>query len=345
MAIATTMQVYNKKVKSKYKNLTYIFAPLLFVVLANQASAGIFSDFKDTFKGFFTRNDTQIENTIQYDDLSVLRSDRISFNSSSSVDSEDSGVMRAVVGQLRNSTEEEKYDNDQIGIYEVKEGDTVSGVADLYGVSKNTIVWANDIKGALKPGQTLIILPVTGVKHIVKKGDTLASIAKKYKADTEEIALFNGLSDSIALNVGDNIIIPEGEVEAPAKAITKVVKKIYNTVAAGYYVRPIIGGHKTQGIHGHNGIDIGAPIGTPILASADGTVSVARDSGYNGGYGDLIIISHSNGTQTVYAHLNSVYVKTGQKVVQGEQIGTSGNTGRSTGPHLHFEIRGATNPF
>lgn len=308
----------------------------------------MFDDFKDTFKKAFYRNDFNIQDLGDNDDLSVLKSNKIALNnySTSAVTYDnDEGVMKAVVGQMRSSTEEEKYENDQIGVYEVKQGDTVSTVADLFKVSKNTIVWANDIKGALKPGDILIILPVSGVKHTIKKGDTLASIAKKYKADIDEIALFNGVSNTVALNVGDTIVIPEGEIETPAKPITPAKKKIYKTIAAGYYSRPLVGGVRTQGIHGHNAVDIGVPVGTPILAAADGTVSVARDSGYNGGYGDLIIINHPNGTQTVYAHLSRVSVKSGQKVVKGEQMGSSGNTGKSTGPHLHFEIRGAENPF
>jgi murein DD-endopeptidase MepM/ murein hydrolase activator NlpD len=82
-----------------------------------------------------------------------------------------------------------------------------------------------------------------------------------------------------------------------------------------------------------------------VLASAGGTVAAAKVGGYNGGYGNMIIIIHPNNVQTVYAHLRSVNVVSGQTVAQGEQIGTVGNTGRSTGPHLHFEVRGAKNPF
>jgi murein DD-endopeptidase MepM/ murein hydrolase activator NlpD len=133
-------------------------------------------------------------------------------------------------------------------------------------------------------------------------------------------------------------------VDAPVVK-SKPKRKVYASAGVGYYTRPIIGGVKTQSIHGHNGVDIGAPVGSPILAAAEGIVLAAKPSGYNGGYGKMIIISHPNGTQTVYGHLSSVYVTTGQSVSKGEQIGESGNTGRSTGPHLHFEVRGAENPF
>lgn len=110
-------------------------------------------------------------------------------------------------------------------------------------------------------------------------------------------------------------------------------------------MRPLRGGVKSQGIHGYNGIDIAAPVGTPILASADGAVILARTSGYNGGYGLYVVIKHNNGTQTLYAHMSRVNVSVGQTVTQGEVIGAVGNTGRSTGPHIHFEVRGARNPF
>ena len=110
-------------------------------------------------------------------------------------------------------------------------------------------------------------------------------------------------------------------------------------------VRPLVGGRKTQGIHGNNGIDIGAPSGTSVVASASGRVILTRTSGYNGGYGLMIVIDHGNGVQTLYAHLKAVYINSGQTVTQGQVIGEVGNTGRSSGAHLHFEVRGAKNPF
>jgi murein DD-endopeptidase MepM/ murein hydrolase activator NlpD len=102
----------------------------------------------------------------------------------------------------------------------------------------------------------------------------------------------------------------------------------------------------TQGLHGWNGIDLGAARGTPIHAAAGGTVIVARSGGaWNGGYGNYVVITHSNGTQTLYGHMKSVIVSPGQGVSAGQVIGYEGSTGASTGPHLHFEVRGAANPF
>jgi murein DD-endopeptidase MepM/ murein hydrolase activator NlpD len=234
-----------------------------------------------------------------------------------------------------------------ISIYVVRPGDTLSGIGELFGVSANTIRWANDMPpgGTLKVWQTLTILPVTGVKYTVKKGDTLASIAKAFRGDEDEIASFNGISAALA--AGTEIIIPDGEIGASPKVGSKVAAPIGSASEyAGYYLRPIAGGRRTQGIHGYNGVDLAAPTGTPIVASASGDVIVAKGSGWNGGYGQYVVIRHDNGTQTLYSHASSIIVGVGQRVVQGQVIGYVGSTGRSTGPHVHFEIRGGPrNPF
>lgn len=257
--------------------------------------------------------------------------------------------LQAVSGSLRFSTEDIDFPTtDEISVYEVKKGDTLQDVAKLFGVSVNTIMWANDLKSkTISPGDTLIILPITGIKHTVKKGETVAGIAKKYKADSGDIAIYNGILEDATLAVGSTVIVPDGEIEViqPAKPKASKPKTILATTPSGFLVRPIAGGKKTQGIHGNNGVDIAAHVGTPIVASASGKVIAARSSGYNGGYGSMVIISHANGVQTIYAHMNAVYVSQGQTVSQGQVIGEVGNTGRSTGPHIHFEVRGAKNPF
>lgn len=220
----------------------------------------------------------------------------------------------------------------------------------MFDVSVNTILWANNMKkgAAIKEGQTLIILPVTGVRYTVQKGDSVASIAKKYHGDVAEIIEYNGLADASDIAVGDIILVPGGEVPAPKYTSVAVTKRAVGTGGpsySGYYTHPLPGGVKTQGLHGYNGIDIGAPRGTPIRASASGTVIVSREGGWNGGYGNYVVIKHDNTTQTLYAHMQSVIVASGEYVNQGQIIGYVGSTGRSTGVHLHFEIRGAKNPF
>lgn len=237
-----------------------------------------------------------------------------------------------------------QFGTGQISVYIVREGDTLGEIAEMFGVSTNTIIWANDLKSkTLRVGQELVILPISGVRHTVKSGDTLQSIAKKYKADLDDIVSYNGIPVDAKLTIGDTIIIPDGVISTAQTNIASKSNQV--NVATGYYLRPINGGRKSQGIHGYNGIDLASPVGMPVVASADGTVIIARTSGYNGGYGLYVAIKHSNGTQTVYGHLSRVNVSVGQRVEQGQIIGVVGNTGRSTGPHLHFEIRGARNPF
>ncbi|MEK7604756.1 MAG: M23 family metallopeptidase [Patescibacteria group bacterium] len=247
--------------------------------------------------------------------------------------------------------------SDQISIYVVRPGDTLSEIATMFNVSVNTIVWANNLRGAgdVHPGDTLIILPVSGVEHAVVKGDTLKSLAKKYGADADEIAQYNGLDTGDPLVVGSKLIVPGGELGAgtPKPAVKRPGLQSQDPnrggggiLLTGYFSNPLPGAVITQGLHGWNAVDIGAARGTPIHAAADGTVIIVRNGGgWNGGYGNYIVITHGNGTQTLYSHLRSAIVSAGQQVINGQIIGYVGSTGRSSGPHLHFEVRGATNPF
>lgn len=256
-----------------------------------------------------------------------------------------------------------------ISVYEVREGDTISEIADMFKVSVNTIRWANDFEGAIRPGQKLTILPVTGVQYKVKSGGTIADVAGKYVDGAEniaslarEVALFNGLEIGAELKAGDTIILPNVDI-TPAEPKKESPKKSSNaktpaktsgvavgakanvSTTAGWLIHPVPGGVKTQGIHGYNSIDIGASVGTPIRAAASGRVIIAKSSGWNGGYGQYVVIKHDNGVQTLYAHNSAIFVSAGEWVEQGVQIGSVGSTGNSTGPHTHFEVRGATNPF
>lgn len=257
----------------------------------------------------------------------------------------------------------------QISVYVVRPGDTLGQIAGMFDVSVNTILWANDIQnGVIQPGETLIILPVTGIQHTVIKGETLASLAAVYHSDGHDIAVFNSLADDATLTPGQTIIIPQGEVapppapaassgssggSSPAKikqlakstAPTAPLRGISEADQGNYYAWPLDTCIETQGLHGFNAVDLGAPKGTPIHAAAGGLVIVAKQGGWNGGYGSYVVIAHGNGTQTLYAHMSKVIAQAGEEVAQGEEIGLVGMTGEATGPHLHFEVRGAKNPF
>lgn len=265
----------------------------------------------------------------------------------------------------------EKPKNSTISRYVVRQGDTLSGIAKMFGVSPNTVRWANDMSAgsSLQIGQVLTILPVTGIRYTVKDGDSLASVAKKYGSTADDIASFNGVSGTLA--VGTDIIIPDGEAAAPAqKPVSHSTgstgriaggQRISRTIGAepahdvgpegtpeqdAYYIAPLSHYTETQGVHGYNAVDLAAPKGTPIMAAAGGDVIVAKQGGWNGGYGSYVVIQHDNGSQTLYGHMSEVDVYDGQHVVQGQVIGLLGSTGKSTGPHVHFEIRnGIKNPF
>lgn len=247
-----------------------------------------------------------------------------------------------------NATSTEEI-NTQISIYVVRPGDTISSVAKMFSVSVSTVLWANDLtsRSLLQPGQTLVILPVTGITHKVKSGDTIQSIAKKYDADIEDILNYNDRTLASVLKAGEEILIPNAEIPATAAApVRSIAKPAGGPLIPGYYSCPVPGAKVTQRLHGHNGVDLGAPQGTPIRAAAGGTVIINRSNGaWNGGYGNFIVILHSNGTQSLYSHMSRSVVQAGEIVSKNQTIGYVGMTGLTTGPHLHLEVRGAQNPF
>ena len=240
----------------------------------------------------------------------------------------------------------------EISVYTVREGDSLSQIAEMFDVTTNTIMWANDLTKAtaIQPGDTLVILPIVGVRHVVKSGDTISTIAEKYEGDADEILSYNQLESIDELSIGDTLIIPGGALHAaPARTVAAAepvrVSGVSGAADTGGLSHPAPGSIKTQGIHGYNAVDLAASYGTPIRAAAAGEVIVAKGSGWNGGYGSYVVIRHGNGVQTLYSHLSSLDVGVGSYVSQGAVIGGMGSTGRSTGVHLHFEVRGARNPF
>lgn len=239
----------------------------------------------------------------------------------------------------------------QVVEYEVQSGDKLSFIASDFGVSVNSIIWANNLQNAdnIKPGQILKIPPVSGVIHQVKKGETLASIAKKYGADENKIIAFNDLPRDGQVMVGDELVIPEGEIKTtlPAGTSTSIstTKRFsYLPDLANYFQWPTAGFDWGK-VHGRNGVDIANSCGSPIYAAAEGIIETADNTGWNGGFGKVIKINHPNGTETLYAHNSKLLVIIGQIVAKGALISLMGTTGNSTGCHLHFEVHGARNPL
>ncbi len=239
-------------------------------------------------------------------------------------------------------------------IYTVEDGDTIAGIASKFGISTNTILWANGLDGTdiIKSGDYITILPTTGILHSVQSGDTVLGIAQKYNAKAGEVIAYNNLGDSARLSIGQKLMVPEGYI-AP-RAVPRTVSSNAHiardpddeptpppndsseTTGNGLSW-PTTTKHISQYFKwGHTGIDIDNRSRPPVFAAQAGTVEF---TGRLGGYGNLIIVNHGAGLTTYYAHLDKFYVSSGQKVGKGAAIGKMGSTGRSTGPHLHFEVR------
>ncbi len=334
--------------------IIFAFSIYLFCFFGlNPANAGFFSFLEKIWdENSADSNKSQDSNSQTVPLLhAALSSEPIAATGGGSITIIGQSALLSEVGPLGSIADvEDKSSPDQISIYVVREGDNLAGIAKMFNVSVNTILWANNLSRGdlIQVGQTLVILPISGVRYEVKSGDTIESIAKKWKGDIDEIIQFNDLSRNQKLAVGTIIIIPNGEAPVASSSYrspSNPYKGGSGPSYTDYYVRPVSGGRRSQGIHGYNGIDLAASCGTPIVASASGDVIIARSSGWNAGYGSYIVISHSNGTQTLYAHMNSVIVSPGWHVTKGQIIGYIGLTGRTTGCHVHFEVRGAKNPF
>jgi len=238
----------------------------------------------------------------------------------------------------------------EVAEYEVRAGDTISGIADSFGIDQNTVLWANDIYSPnnLKIGQKIKILPVSGVLHTVRKNETLAQIARRYKIEEDAITKQNKLEANSVLSENAALIIPGGKnvVDrryiasrgASAQRYSTTTKYTQAEAIRGQMKIPCVGLY-TQYFHwGHYAIDIANRKGGSIFAALGGTVVKVESNGWNGGYGKYIEIDHGGGLKTMYAHLSQIYVSEGQFVVQGHPIGLMGTTGRSSGIHLHFEV-------
>ena len=268
----------------------------------------------------------------------------------------------------------------EITTYVVQPGDSVASIAARFGVSTQTIRLANDLSktDVVHVGDTILILPITGIRYTVKAHDTISKIEAAYKLSGQDVQTFldyNNLEQTDPLTIGQVLLIPgtiidETPTVGSAKTFSAPVKIANQSaipkgsmhvninlftpsnalsdtddIVRNYFIKPIPC-PLTQGRHDIYAVDISCGVsGTPIHAAADGIVVFAK-YGYNGGYGNLIIIKHPNDMTTFYAHMEngSLTVAQGQSVKQGQVIGKVGTTGIVTGPHVHFEVRGGGNP-
>lgn len=264
--------------------------------------------------------------------------------------------------------------------YKVRKGDNLREIAARFGLSENTIIWSNDrfYVNAMRVGLELNILPVDGVYHRVQGTQTIAEIAEMYQVDpyaiidSEYNTLFGARPETV-LPEGLWVIVPGGTGSTepiywdPGIVMAKVSTDGSNPVGAGISVgadvaafaigdpgscgKQVVSGGSppvspplyaryriTQDFSwSHGGIDLAVPPGTPVFAAGGGTVIFSGLSTW--GYGYTVVIAHGS-TLSLYGHLNGAFVGCGETVSAGQNIAVTGNSGRSSGPHLHFEIRG-----
>lgn len=239
----------------------------------------------------------------------------------------------------------EKVRNETVE-YIVKEGDTISSIAEKFDVTIDTVLWQNDLTATskIRPGQTIEVLPVAGIAHTVRKGDTIYSIAKKYDADAQPIVNFpfNTFTndETFELAIGQVIVVPDGvkpNVRPVAPRVRQITPDAGTVVASGTFAWPAAGRITQRFVWYHKGLDI-ANKSAPSIVTADSgrVVTAGWLDGY--GYGNRVVIDHGNGYRTLYGHLSRIYVVPGQSVNRGDSIGQMGCTGRCTGTHLHFEV-------
>lgn len=235
--------------------------------------------------------------------------------------------------------------------YTIQNGDTISSIAQDFGLNVNTILWENNLtsRSLIKPGNKLTIPPSDGVTHTVAKNENINKIASRYGVTVESIVDSNDIDLEEALKVGQKIFIPGGKkivektiVTTRTYTGTNITQNNTNNAnqkpayTGGKLLWPTVGARISQYYSwSHKGLDIANKTGTPLYAAEAGTV---ERSGWNSGYGYNIVINHGGGLKTLYGHASKLHVKAGDKVSRGDIIANMGSTGWSTGPHIHFEV-------
>lgn len=221
--------------------------------------------------------------------------------------------------------------------YRVRNGDTVSAIQHRSGLRNlSSILSVNNIDNArrIRPGQLLRIPSTDGIQYTVVRGDSLQGIANRYGIEVTSLLDANDLANA-TLVPGQNLFIPGASMST--MALRRAMGELFLTPLRGRLTSPY--GYRRDPFTGvrtfHTGIDLAAPVGTPIKATLDGRIAT---TGYSAVYGNYVIVTHDGGYQSLYAHMHRIQVKRGQWVTQGGILGLVGNTGYSTGPHLHFSV-------
>lgn len=237
--------------------------------------------------------------------------------------------------------------------YVVQDGDTVSGIASRFGIAASYILWNNiDIipdADFLSVGEEIQVPSVGGILHGVRYGETLLEIAERYDANIVDIIEVNRLDGDGSIYADSTILVPGGRIlprpaaavrpaPTPTPAPARAVAPAAPATSQFNFIWPTKDSITSYFGPSHPlGIDIRAPVGTPIKAAADGTVIFVGGTRCCS-YGLYVEVQHDGGFTTLYAHLASFAVASGDEVTAGTVLGFAGLTGRTTGPHLHFEI-------
>lgn len=269
----------------------------------------------------------------------------LSSRASSNLDSP-SQTQSIIVGEDVLKTDVSQKPRDKIITYTVERGDTISTIARKFGISEETVKWANDLTSDnITVGDELKILPVTGISYKVTKGDTVYSIAKRFDTIPQKIVdfPFNDFAnlETFSLVEGQILIVPDGIKPSEKPSIRREVYLVQGpvSVSSAGFTWPVRGYVSQFASWYHMAIDIISPVGTPIVSAQNGRVIKISTGVWDGGYGNNVVIDNGAGYQTLYAHMSNVNVSIGQDVVSGKTvIGGVGNTGRSTGAHVHLEI-------
>ncbi|MDR0378069.1 MAG: M23 family metallopeptidase [Spirochaetaceae bacterium] len=322
--------------KSEYFYTNTALRLLLIFSLVSVAEAlGILSSFPFQFKIPFAYQKSSVDveagmGGISYYETSVLA------NAGGAMAEE----PQVVDGPFEGAPEPAEYSQPQMlsySAYTVSSGDTIGEIVRNFGLNQDTLISLNGIKNSrmLSIGQVLRIPNQDGILYTVKTGDSLGAVAEKYQADSKDIQRVNELF-SEQINVGSSLFIPGAQLEQAA--LQEINGELFIWPVRGYITSPY--GYRSSPFSPgnrqfHTGLDIGSPMGTPIRAAMSGRVSAA---GYNDITGNYVVITHHSGYRTLYGHMSVIRVKTGAYVKSGERIGDVGNSGLSTGPHLHFTV-------